>query len=93
MEWFGIGLFNTMKEQIRKNWKLFLLASLTLGLAPFKPPHIVGKLQWIAGGNAFSGEHAMKFMDWFDVFLHGTPWILLLISIVLNLFSLRGKID
>jgi hypothetical protein len=48
-----------MKEELRKNWKLFLIASLTLGLAPFRPPHIVGKLQWIVGGNAFSGERAM----------------------------------
>ncbi|CAM1351184.1 hypothetical protein [Tenacibaculum crassostreae] len=82
-----------MKNQIKHNWKLFLIASLTLGLAPFKPPHIVGKLQWIAGGNAFSGEHAMQFMDWFDVFLHGTPWLLLIISILLNLSSLLVKTD
>ncbi|UTD15356.1 hypothetical protein HER15_07710 [Tenacibaculum mesophilum] len=75
-----------MKEKLRKNWKLFLIASLTLGLAPFRPPHIVGKLQWIAGGNAFSGEHAMQFMDWFDVFLHGTPWLLLIVSTLLHVF-------
>lgn len=75
-----------MKEKLRKNWKLFLIASLTLGLAPFRPQHIVGKLQWIAGGNAFSGEHAMQFMDWFDVFLHGTPWVLLIVSTLLHVF-------
>lgn len=75
-----------MKEKLRKNWKLFLIASLTLGLAPFRPPHIFGKLQWIAGGNAFSGEHAMQFMDWFDVFLHGTPWVLLIVSTLLHVF-------
>ncbi|WGH74079.1 hypothetical protein P8625_08080 [Tenacibaculum tangerinum] len=75
-----------MKEKIRQNWKLFLLASVTLGLAPFRPPHIVGKLQWIMGGNAFSGEHAMQFMDWFDLFLHGTPWVLLIVSILLHIF-------
>ncbi|WP_281980642.1 hypothetical protein [Tenacibaculum mesophilum] len=75
-----------MKEKLQKNWKLFLIASLTLGLAPFRPPHIVGKLQWIAGGNAFSGEHTMQFMDWFDVFLHGTPWVLLIVSTLLHVF-------
>ena len=77
----------SVKKQIKHNWKLFLIASLTLGLAPFKPPHIVGKLQWITGGDAFSGEHAMQFMDWFDVFLHGTPWLLLIISILLNFLN------
>ena len=76
-----------MKQKLKKNWNLFLLASLTLGLAPFNPPHIWGKLQWVLGGNAFSGEIIMQPMDWFDVFLHGSPWVLLLISSVLIGFS------
>ncbi|PQJ75892.1 hypothetical protein [Polaribacter gangjinensis] len=76
-----------MIEQLRKNWSLFLIASLTLGLAPFNPPHIVGKIQWILGGNAFSGEFAMQSQDWFDVLLHGSPWVLLIISVTLNLFK------
>lgn len=72
-----------MKNTLQKNWKLFLLASLTLGLAPFNPPHIWGKIQWIIGGNAFSGKNAMQAQDWFDVLLHGSPWILLIISSIL----------
>ena len=84
----GIGFeLIRMKEQLRKNWSLFLIASVTLGLAPFNPPHIVGKIQWILGGNAFSGEHAMQGQDWFDVLLHGTPCVLLIISVGLNLFK------
>lgn len=74
-----------MKQKLLDSWKLFLLASLTLGFAPFNPPHIWGKLQWIAGGNAFSGESAMQFQDYFDVVLHGSPWILLIISGFLHL--------
>lgn len=74
-----------MKNSLQKYWKLFLLASFTLGLAPFNPPHIWGKLQWIAGGNAFSGKNAMQFQDYFDVLLHGSPWILLIISSILIL--------
>ena len=77
---------------LKQNWKLFLIASLTLGLAPFNPPHIWGKLQWILGGNAFSAENGMESQDWFDVLLHGTPWILLLISIFLNLFAAKLKV-
>lgn len=76
-----------MKQKLQQNWKLFLLASLTLGLAPFNPPHILGKLQWIFGGNAFSGKNAMTSQDWFDVLLHGSPWILLLISLTLIVIS------
>ncbi len=82
-----------MKNQLKKNWKLFLIASLTLGLAPFNPPHLVGKLKWILGGNAFSTENGMQLEDWFDVLLHGLPWVLLLISILLNLFALQAKND
>ncbi|TVZ55923.1 hypothetical protein OD91_1197 [Lutibacter sp. Hel_I_33_5] len=74
-----------MKNKLKKNWKLFLIASLTLGLAPFNPPHILGKLKWILGGNAFSSENGMLAQDWFDVLLHGGPWILLFISIFLNI--------
>lgn len=67
-----------MKQKLLDNWKLFLIASITLGLAPFNPPHIWSKIQWIAGGNAFSGENAMQFQDYFDVVIHGSPWILFL---------------
>ena len=74
-----------MKNQLKNNWKIFLLASLTLGLAPFNPPHIWGKIQWFLGGNAFSIENGMQLKDWFDVLLHGTPWVLLLISGFLNI--------
>lgn len=55
----------------------FLIASLTLGLAPFTPPHIIGKLQWLLGGAV-----GMQFMDWFDLLLHGTPWVLLISSVI-----------
>jgi len=73
---------------------LFLLGSLTLGLAPFAPPHIWGKLQWIAGGGAFSGEQTMKTADWLDLAMHGAPWLLLLISLMLQLgFRLKTKKD
>ena len=71
--------------------RLALILSLTLGLAPFNPPHIIGKLQWILGGNAFSPENGMQFQDWFDVLLHGLPWLLLLISALLNINSKAKK--
>lgn len=65
------------------NWKLIILLCLTLGLAPFFPePHLWGKIKWIA-----RGAHGMQFMDWFDVLLHGFPFILLLRKITLGLFK------
>lgn len=66
------------------NLRIWLIASLTLGLAPFFPePHIWGKLKWV-----FGGAKGMQLMDWFDVFLHGTPWVFLILSL---LFYIKGK--
>ena len=60
---------------------LAIILCFTLGLAPFFPePHIWGKLKWIMGG----GE-GMGMSDYFDVILHGTPWVYLIIQIVLKL--------
>jgi len=72
---------------IRKNLTLFLIASLTLGLAPFNPPHIIGKLQWVIGGGAFSGDHPMQSQDIFDLLMHGTPWLLLFTSLIIRSFD------
>lgn len=73
------------KAPIYKNLSLWLIASLTLGLAPFAPePHIWGKIKWIAGGAV-----GMQPMDWFDFILHGTPWLMLLIAVT---FWVKGKI-
>lgn len=69
-------------EWLRKNILIFLAGSLTLGLAPFNPPHIWGKLQWLAGGGAFSGDAPMAGKDWFDLLLHGTPWVLFILGLI-----------
>jgi len=54
-----------------------LLASFSLGLAPFIPePHLIGKIRWVVGG-----AEGMQAMDYFDLLLHGSPWVWLLISL------------
>ena len=64
----------------RSRVPLFLMLSLTLGLAPFYPePHILGKIKWLIGGAV-----GMQPMDWFDLLLHGTPWVLLMGSLILD---------
>ncbi len=55
-------------------WSLLILACLTLGLAPFAPPHIWEKLQMLAQGRL------VRPLDWFDLLLHAAPWILLLLK-------------
>lgn len=56
------------------SWDLVILACLTIGLAPFAPPHIVEKLEML-----FQGKLARP-IDWFDLFLHGAPWVVLLLK-------------
>jgi hypothetical protein len=65
---------------LNNNIKLSLLACLTLGLTPYYPePHIVGKLRWIAGGG-----HGMQAADYFDLIMHGTPWLFLIYFILMK---------
>ncbi len=60
-----------------------IILALTLGLAPFYPePHLFGKIRWVSGG-----AHGMQLMDYFDLFLHGAPWIYLIVVFVLMVKS------
>lgn len=51
---------------------ILLAACLTLGLAPFNPPHLWEKVQMLIKGQL------LRPLDWFDLLLHGTPWLLLI---------------
>lgn len=70
-------------RKLINDWRLVVLLCLTLGLAPFFPePHIVGKLRWLAGG-----AKGMQAQDYFDVVLHGFPFILLIRLLVRSVFK------
>ena len=56
------------------SWPILILACLTLGLAPFAPPHIWEKLQMLAQGKL------VRPLDWFDLLFHAAPWVLLLLK-------------
>lgn len=60
------------------SWPLLIIAALTLGLAPFSPPHLFDKLMLLKGGKLINP------MDWFDFFMHGTPWFLLIAKAVVT---------
>ena len=56
---------------------LFLIVALTLGLAPFLPePHLWEKLKMLIAGEL------SRPIDIFDLFLHGLPWLLLIIKVL-----------
>jgi hypothetical protein len=59
-------------------WGLLIIACLTIGLAPFNPPHIWEKLQMLSRGRL------VRPLDWFDLFLHGTPWLLLVLKAIFS---------
>ncbi len=55
-------------------YTLAILASLSLGLAPFFPePHLIGKWRWLLGGGM-----GMQVMDWFDLVMHSAPFLYLI---------------
>ena len=63
-----------MFSRLINDWKLVILLCLTIGLAPFFPePHIWGKLKWLRGGAV-----GMELIDYLDLLMHGTPWLLLI---------------
>lgn len=66
-----------MKNVLHKlPWGIVIVLCLTLGLAPFFPPHVWEKLQML-----FSGT-LVRPIDWFDLFLHGAPWIMLVLKML-----------
>ena len=61
-------------KSLYNNWRIIILGCLILGMAPFFPePHLWGKLKWVADG---ATDMALK--DWFDVLVHGLPFVLLI---------------
>ena len=56
---------------------ILVITALTLGLAPFVPqPHVLEKLQMLTTGTLSLP------IDIFDLFLHGTPFILLALKLL-----------
>lgn len=64
------------------SWLAIVIMCLTLGLAPFNPPHVFTKISMLLEG------HLVKPMDWFDLIMHGAPWMLLIIK---GVAELRNK--
>ena len=55
------------------------IIAVLLGLAPFSPePHLVEKLRLLAHGEL------TRAIDIFDLFMHGTPALLLVIKLIRN---------
>lgn len=55
-------------------WFIIIMACLTLGLAPYSPPHVWEKLQMLFRGKL------VRPIDWFDLVMHAAPWALLILK-------------
>ena len=80
--YYRLSLLVMRKETTKKtSWiAMALIASLTLGLAPFVPePHIWGKIKWMMGGGI-----GMTTLDVFDLIFHGLPWLALIVLLFLK---------
>lgn len=60
------------------DWNIIIIICLTLGLAPFTPPHIYEKISMLINGTL------KRPIDWFDLFLHGVPWLILIAKIIIT---------
>lgn len=60
------------------NWVVIILLCLTLGLAPFSPPHILEKISMLMHGTL------IRPLDWFDLLFHSLPWLLLILKLVVR---------
>jgi len=66
-------------------FSLLVVASLTLGLAPFSPSHLYEKFQMLLAGDL------IKPMDIFDFLMHGSPVLLLIAKAARMLLIERRK--
>ncbi|MDH4161277.1 MAG: RND transporter [Nitrospirota bacterium] len=57
-------------------WSIIIIGCLSLGLAPFAPPHIWEKLLMLKNGTL------SRPIDWFDLFYHSIPWVLLILKVM-----------
>ncbi len=66
-----------MEQYLHKlPWSIVVILCLTLGLAPYKPPHIAEKVTMLFQGRL------IRPLDWFDLVIHGIPWVLLVLKLL-----------
>ena len=57
-------------------WPTLVIIAVLIGGAPFVPePHLVEKARWLIEG------HPFRPIDWFDLVMHGLPWIVLAVKL------------
>ena len=77
-------MFNAFAEFLDKfTWIILVILCLTLGLAPFFPPHLFEKIKMLLEGQL------VRPIDWFDLVMHATPWVFLIIKLLMTAIPRR----
>ena len=77
-------MFTAFAEILDKlPWSILIFLCLILGLAPFIPPHLFEKIKMLLEGQL------VRPIDWFDLVMHATPWILLDLKLLMNAIPRR----
>lgn len=67
---------------------LLIVVAVLLGLAPFKPePHLWQKLRMLFDGSL------TRPIDIFDLFMHGTPAVLLMVKLIRMAYLKRRRFN
>ena len=62
---------------------ILIIFCLTLGLAPFFPPHLFEKIKMLLEGQL------VRPIDWFDLVMHATPWVFLVLKLLMTAIPRR----
>ena len=64
-------------------WSILIILCLTLGLASFFHPHLFEKIKMLLEGQL------VRPIDSFDLVMHATPWVFLIIKLLMTVIPRR----
>ena len=77
-------MFTAFAEFLDKlPWSILIILCLTLGLAPFFPPHLFEKIKML-----LEGQLVLP-IDWFDLVMHATLWVFLVLKLLMSAIPRR----
>ena len=72
-------MFTAFAEFLDKlPWSILIILCLTLGLAPFFPPHLFEKIKMLLEGQL------VRPIDCFDLVMLANPWLFLIIKLLMT---------
>ena len=79
-----VSSFTAFAEILDKlPWSILIFLCLTLGMAPFFPPHLFEKITMLLEGQL------VRPIDWFELFMHATPWVFQVLKLLMTAIPRR----